>query len=79
MEQEQLQQEEKTKGKDEQVVVVFNITGFGRFHGVESNPTSELVKYLPAHLDELQTHRQQQTGACSPHALQGVNGSVGPH
>lgn len=32
--------------------MVFNVTGFGRFHGVESNPTSELVKYLPAFLAE---------------------------
>lgn len=35
-----------------QARVVFNVTGFGRFHGVESNPTSELVKYLPAFLAE---------------------------
>jgi hypothetical protein len=44
--------EEGRTSQSPQVRVVFNVTGFGRFHGVESNPTSELVKYLPAFLAE---------------------------
>jgi len=30
--------------------VVFHVTGFGRFAGVESNPTTILMEYLPIHL-----------------------------
>jgi hypothetical protein len=44
--------------------VVFNVTGFGRFHGVESNPTSELVKYLPAYLAE-----KAAAGGGTPHGV----------
>jgi hypothetical protein len=32
--------------------VAFNVTGFGPFHGVERNPTSELIRTLPEYLAE---------------------------